>query len=122
MDTGATDAVLAVVSFDAGGFRFAVEAAQVRGMVPEGEGGAGIAVEPLLGLPPEARPPRHRLDLAGGGCVEVSGPVGLDSLPAAAIFPLPPLVAARMALAGIRAVALMPPGPVLVVDLRALLP
>lgn len=117
----AVAATLEVVSFGAAGFRCAVEAGQIRGMADDGTA-AAAAVERLLGLPPGAPAPRHRLELAGGGCVEVSGPVALDALPEASVFPLPPLVAARMALAGIRAVALLPAGAVLIVDLRAVIP
>lgn len=114
--------VLNVVGFMAGGFAFAVEARQIRAMLPAGEGGA-VMVEDLLGLPPHRPGPRYRLERAAGGPgVEVSGPVGFLAFPAGTIFPLPPLVAARLGLAGVKALALLPSGPALIIDLDEVSP
>jgi len=113
---------LDVVSFAAGGFRFAVQACQVRGMLAEGAPGA-IAAEALIGLAPPAGAPRRLLVVGGrGACVEVGEPVELEALPAASLFPLPPPVAARISLSGIKGVAVISSGIVLIVDLEAILP
>ena len=78
-------------------------------------------IEGLIGLPPSGKGRRHCLVLAAAGrCIEVSGPVGLETVDGAVIHPLPPLVAARMTLAGVRALAMAPSGPVLILDLRQL--
>ncbi len=109
-----------VVCFTASRARFAVEASQVRTMLAaDQDGGDAVPIEGLIGLPVSAGELRHRLILkAGGPCVEVSGPVSLETLAAAQIHPLPRLVAARMSLAGVRALALPPSGPVLILDVN----
>ncbi len=109
---------LAVVRFAAGGWQFAVEVSQVRAMIRETETGEScVSAESLIGLPPGSPTRRTRLVIGPEARrVEVSEPVELASLPADCLFPLPPLVAERMTLVGIRALALTPSGPVLVVD------
>ena len=112
---------LAVVRFVAGGRQFAVEAAHVRAMIPEsGPGESAISAECLIGLPPGPPARRVRLVIAADSRqVEVSEPVELASLPADSLFALPALVAKRMTLAGVRAVALTPSGAVLLVEFPA---
>lgn len=116
--------MLAVVRFAAGGWNFAVEAAQIRAMIPHagdvGDHGS-VGVESLIGLPP-AESGRRAILAVGPDArrVEVSEPVELASLPADSLFALPPLVAGRMTLAGVKGMALTPAGPVLIVDLAAI--
>jgi hypothetical protein len=100
-------ATLPVVRFSAGaGVRLAMEARQVAAMLAAPEPGTEVVtVETLLGLAPAEDGNRRWLRCAGR-CLEVSEPVALASLSAAAIHPLPPLVAARLALRGVRALAL----------------
>jgi hypothetical protein len=118
-----TPGSLEVVCFDAGGVHLAVEARQVRGMLATAEGNTDVvAVEDVIGLPRNA-PARRKWLLIGAQnrCVEVSAPVELMALPACAIYPLPPLAAARMSLTGVRAAAFLESGLVLIVDLEAAL-
>ncbi len=113
------DDALEIVSFMAGGYRFAVEACQIGRMfdiAPE----IDVAVEALLGLPPAEA--THRCWLrVGDRCVAVGTPVALRSLPVSVIYPLPELVLARLQLKGIRAVALEAGSSMLLVDLRGAL-
>ncbi len=110
---------LDVVSFTAGKHRFAVEARQVKARLPDGLPQA-VAVEGLLGLPADAGLPRSCLAIGPEGRpVAVGGPVELERLAAASIFALPPMVAARLSLKGIRGLALAAPGLLLLVDLQA---
>lgn len=115
---------LDVVSFAAGGFRFAVQAHQVRSMFAEGRPETGsVAFEDLIGLP--SGPPTQRKWLTVGGkgtCIEVGEPVALESWPVSHLFPLPWPVAARISLAGIKGLAMMPSGVILIVDLEAFSP
>lgn len=102
------DGRLELVSFQAGGFRFAVEARHVRAMHGEAPPGA-VTAEDQLGLPASDGGQRRWLRL--DGCVlGVSEPVQLLALGPADIHPLPPLVAARLwtppsSALGIRALA-----------------
>ena len=113
---------LEVVSFTAGGCRFAVEAWQVDALSHATPAGAvdTADAETLLGLPAQAVAPRRYLHCAGR-TVGVSEPVVLRSLPAKRIFALPEIVARRLRIKGARAVALDPDGATLLIDLRALL-
>ena len=112
-------AVLDVVSFFAGGFRFAVESRHVHGMLADRRADT-VTVEDLIGLPPGHPSPRKWL-LVGPArdCVEVGGPVELDALPADCLYPLPLPVVARMSLGGIKGLAMTSAGVTLVVDLAA---
>lgn len=120
---------LDVVSFMAGGCRFAVEAAQVRTQLPAGRADARpacVPVEQLMGLSgDETRNPASRRVLLmkhpdGDYAVAVSEPVELHSLDIDAIYPLPSLIAARSTLAGLCGLAMGADGATLLVDFRAL--
>jgi len=119
---------LDVVSFMAGGCRFAVEAAQVRTQLPAGQADARprpVPVEQLLGLSGEEtqNPAARRILLmkhpAGDYAVTVSEPMELHSLDIDAIYPLPSLIAARSTLAGMRGLAMGASGVTVLVDFRA---
>lgn len=108
------DGRLEVVSFVAGGFRFAVEARRIQAMLDTPAPGA-IAAETLLNLPP-AEGGRRRWLQSGRLCLEVSEPVRLASLAADHIHLLPPLLAARLTLPGARALAVDADGMMLVIE------
>lgn len=101
------EAALDVVSFVAGGCRFAVEAGLVRMQCGPDHDERARAVEALLGLPPATAGGRTLLMKRDGGdvAVRVHEPVELLRLRAGAIFPLPPLLAACNTLNGLRALA-----------------
>lgn len=115
---------LEIVSFMAGGQRFAVEAWQVRTLLPEKSTATLATAEQLLGLSGgETQESAARRILmikhqAGDYAVSVSEPVELLGLRARDIFPLPPLIAARGTLAGLRALALVAEGVTMLVDFR----
>lgn len=110
---------LAIVSFAAGACRFAVEARQIDALL-DGASPATVAVESLLGLPVDDVTARRCLRI-GNYSVAVSEPLDLRSLPVDRLFPLPELVALRIEIKGVRALALEADGARLLVDLRALL-
>lgn len=115
---------LAVVSFLAGGYRCAVEAAQVRAQLPQDPDKPALEVEQLLGLAVDlyGEIGFHSTLLIktqdGEVAVSVMDPVQLQQLPQTTIHPLPELIAARNQLTGLRALALGPQGLVLLVDLQ----
>jgi hypothetical protein len=126
--TGLPPTGLLIVRFMAGGFPFAVEATQVRGMLADVSNGETVhAAEDLIGLPAEGltktAAPRRKCLLVGdqSKIVTVSEPVALETLPAELLFPLPAPVTARLSLVGIKALATCGDKAVLIVDLRALL-
>jgi hypothetical protein len=127
MDTSLPDA-LEVVSFMAGGYRFAVEAGQVRTQLSAKHTDAAPTAEQLLGLSggeTQNHSSRRTLVMkhpAGDYAVTVSGPVELLGLRLDAIHPLPPLIAARNMLAGIRGLAIGTEGVTILVDFRAARP
>ena len=115
----AQDETLAIVSFAAGAHRFAVEARQV-GALLEDAATATVAIETLLGVPQVGA--AHRRGLRVGECrVAVGEPVELRALPIDRLHSLPELVAHRIGIAGVRALALEPSGALLLLDLLALL-
>ncbi|MBF0562371.1 MAG: hypothetical protein HQL37_10190 [Alphaproteobacteria bacterium] len=123
---GGAGMTLAVVRFTAGGTRFAAEARHVRFIhdIPFFSDGAGILrIESLLG-PLASNPVRRRglvVETATGETVvSVCEPVFLDTLDAKTIFPMPPLIAARLSLKGVRALAMDESGLILLVDLPLL--
>ena len=122
--SGSYPCTLEVVSFMAGGHRFAVEAAQVRTQLPSGQAGDLLTAEQLLGLPDEEAQTSRRVLLmkhpAGDYSVMVSEPVELHAVGINAIYPLPTLIAARSKLAGIRGLAMGAEGVTVLVDFRAL--
>lgn len=109
---------LAIVSFGAGAYRFAVEAQQIEALL-DADAPATLAIETLLGVPQVDE--AHRRCLCVGQCrVTVSEPVDLRALPIDRLHPLPELVARRIGIAGVRALALEADDALLLVDLRAL--
>ena len=117
--TGESPETLEVVSFSVGACRFAVEARLVDALSHAANAGA-VDVETLLGLPLQSTGLRRCLYSAGRE-LRVSEPLALRALPVELIFALPELVARRMRLTGVCAVALEPDGATLLVDLPALL-
>ena len=116
-------ATLDVVLFSAGGWRAGFEARRVRAARLAPAGSVDKGIEAQLGFSPDAPGPsasasaplRQRLRLKGAdddakGDTEmlVDGPVDLVCLPVTAIHSLPPLLAARTRLHGLRALALVP--------------
>lgn len=109
--SGASEhATLDVVLFSAGEWRAGFEARLVRSSRPAAADASGEEIETLLGLAPCATAlPRQSLLLKqaqGARELLVGAPVELASLPASRIHPLPPLLAARCKLHGLRALAL----------------
>ncbi|MFI3118531.1 MAG: hypothetical protein QX203_00955 [Methylococcaceae bacterium] len=119
---------LEVVSFMAGGYRFAVEAAQVRTQLCADQADTVAMVERLLGLSceePQNTASRRILLIKHATedyAVSVSNPVELHCLEIDTIYPLPALIVARTTLTGIRGLALGPEGVTLLVDFRRMLP
>ena len=109
---------LAIVSFTAGAYRFSVEAQQIDALLDDTPA-ATVAIEALLGLPLTEAAQRRCLRV-GEDLVGVSEPVELRSLPADHFYPLPELVARRIQIKGVRALALEE-NAALLLDLRALL-
>lgn len=115
---------LDVVSFMAGGCRFAVEASQVRTQLSAENAATVPTAEQLLGLSAgdaKSRGSRRILVMKrrdGEYAMSVSDPVELLKLRVDAIHPLPPLIAARSSLAGIRGLALGAEGVTMLVDFR----
>lgn len=115
---------LAVVSFLAGGYRCAVDAAQVRAQLPQDPDKPALPVEQLLGLEADLYGELgfHSTLLIKTGddevAVRVMDPVQLHELAQAAIHPLPGLIGACNQLTGLCALALVPQGLVLLVDLQ----
>lgn len=114
---------LEVVSFMAGGYRFAVEAGQVRTQLSAPHSTEVPAAEQLLGLSAGATHGSRRILVikhpAGDYPVTVSEPVELLGLRIDEIYPLPPLVAARNTLVGLRGLSIGTEGVMLLVDFRA---
>ena len=120
------DAALELVFFSAGGNLLGVEACQVRGsgMMPE----TPLAtIESLLALSAAGASGviRKRLSIKGEEYrdreISVESPVELVRINAASIFPLPPLLAARSTLPGLRAFAFFDSRVVPLIDLGSLL-
>ena len=103
--------MLAVVLFSAGGWRVGIEARQVRSSRPASESGQSGELAAALGLPAVAGSPLNRQFLTlkrpeQDKEILVDAPVDLLKLPVATIHPLPPLLAARTRLRGLRALAI----------------
>lgn len=112
-DSGAINETLDLVLFSAGGWRVGLEARWVGASRLAPAQATGCKMETLLGVASTASTtptaPRQYLQLkrlGGSQDVLVGSPVELVSLPASAIHPLPPLLAARTRLRGLRAIAL----------------
>jgi hypothetical protein len=114
MSAEAIPTVLDVVVFSASGWHIGFEAAAVRGARPViAPPENAVAIETLLGLPAGSAPTglAQWLDIkcpqpSQNREILVGGPVELLTLPVSAIHPLPPLLAARNRLHGLRALAL----------------
>lgn len=111
-----------MVRFAAGGHAFAVEAGHVRAMLTHAPERARQA-EDLLGLMPLPGPRRWLVMETGGiaSCVEVAEPVRLQVIDAQDIHLPPPLLAARLTLPALLAIAFDHGVAVLVLDPPALL-
>ena len=107
------------VIFCVNGWRVAFEARQIRSSSIAQEAHLCKDIEALLGFSPAGSKtsptPRQCLRIKGAEDNPedekeflVNGPVDLVCLPVAAIYPLPPLLAARTRLHGLRALALEP--------------
>lgn len=100
-----------LVFFSAGGLMLAVESVKVRDL-GEVAGSQAPSMATLLRLPKptdRATPPREWLlrlvHPDGTLTVRVDEPVTQDRLPATALYPLPPLLEARLTLTGVCALA-----------------
>lgn len=111
-------ATLDVVSFVAGGFRFAVEANTICSMSSSSAGETMVQAEELIGIPLQPRTRRRWLSTRQGHALEVSEPVELRRLGAAQIFALPEMAATRITLKKVRAIALDKDGIILLLDLE----
>lgn len=116
-------AALAAVGLRVGALALAFEARGVRALHRQPPGPRSVDIEPLLGLAVPATGPRQWLSLHGapGLALAVPAPVELISIPAAAIRPLPALLAASCGLPGLRALAQDDPAraPLLLLELSA---
>lgn len=106
---------LALVRFRAAGYDFALPAARVQALTVDDDP-AAPDLTAVLGLPLRAGPGGVRrlltvVSAASGGLlrVRVEEPVTRLELPAAALQPVPVLLAARLRLPALRALALSPP-------------
>lgn len=105
------DDALELVFFSAGGLTLAVESVKVQDL-REAAGSDAPTMADLLGLPPPANraviAQQRLLRLirpAGMLTLRVDEPVMQDRLSATALYPLPPLVQARLTLPGVQALA-----------------
>lgn len=113
---------LEMVVFRAAGHRCAIEARLVRGSrLPSSdrETATIASIESRLGLEDPSEKPRLILELRTppGTSVAVRSEVEVRRLPHAILHPLPPLVAARTRLLGLKGLALEPDGLTLLVGL-----
>ena len=119
VDAQAIHETLAIVLFSVDGWRVGVEARQVCGSRPAQTGALSGELAAALGLPAltSGAVDRQYLSLRRWAQdkeikeikeILVDAPVDLVSLPVAAIHPLPPLLAARTSLRGLRALAIRP--------------
>ena len=116
VDAQAIHETLAVVLFSVGDWRVGIEACQVCGSRPAQTGALSSELAAALGLPAltSGAVDRQYLSLRRWAQdkeikeILVDAPVDLVSLPVAAIHTLPPLLAARTSLRGLRALAIRP--------------
>lgn len=99
---------VSMVLFWLGEWRVGVEASQVRGVRPGATSLATLHPKPVNQRPLVGQPLALLfLDESGQEQeLPITGPVELVTLPVHAIHPLPPLLAARMGLPGLRALTL----------------
>lgn len=112
-DDAVIQETLDLVLFSAGGWRVGLEARWVCASRHAPAQATGCEIESLLGFasaghmtPAASRQYLQLKRVDGSKDILVGSPVELVSLPASAIHPLPPLLAARTGLCGLRAIAL----------------
>jgi len=121
-DSSPLHETLQVVSFMAGGYRFAVEAAWVRAQRLATEADAAINVEKLLGLPEDkiSDSATWRILIIKQAItdypIRVTEPVTLCYLSLSELHPLPDMLAARNTLNGIRALSTENEGVTVLID------
>jgi hypothetical protein len=112
------DLEVVVVTIGAG--RFGLEMSRVATLHPRLDADAALpSFEGLVGVAVSDAGPRRCLVLKAGGerlAVGVDGDVSIVRLPAGAIHPVPPLLAARTALRGLKALAVDPQGVIAIID------
>lgn len=117
---------LQVVSFMAGGYRFAVEASWVRTQLSATEADAAINVEALLGLHEREDSENKRILVIRHPTADypilVSDPVTLCELSLNDLHPLPDMLAVRCTLNGIRALSTDSEGITILIDFNAINP
>lgn len=114
---------LDIVTFRCGDWRVGGDAQQVRASRPAKAGDEALAdLGGILGLPSGLTVAQVLTikTAAGDREIRVSGPVELRTVGAKNVYPLPPLLSARTALAGLRALVLEDGALTLLVDLRTL--
>jgi hypothetical protein len=112
-DCAVIEETLDLVLFSAGGWRVGLEARWVCASRHAPAQTTGCEIEAFLGFasaghitPAASRQYLQLKRVDGSKDILVGSPVELFSLPASAIHPLPPLLAARTGLRGLRAIAL----------------
>jgi len=115
---------LDVVLFGFGACRLGVEARQIRASRPVLTTEGHVAIETLLGLPVPSPTRPHLLTVKQADRdrdLLIGTPVEMVGLAVETIHPLPPLLAARTQLRGLRALAVAEGRVTLLFDLAALL-
>ena len=109
-----------VVVVTTGAGRFGLEMSRVAALHPAQEDAVDLpSFEGLVGVATSGASPRRCLVLKAGGKgldVGVDGDVSIARLPACSIHPVPPLLAARTALRGLKALGVDPHGVIAIVD------
>ncbi len=125
-DTPPFQQTLPVVSFMAGGCRFAVEASWVRSQQAATKNDTAIRAEQLLGLAAGQDSENRRVlvirHAPADYSILVSEPVTLSDLSLNELHPLPDLLAARCMLNGVRALATANGGVTVLIDMGAIDP
>lgn len=119
-----SDAALDVVLFGFGACRLGVEARQIRASRPAPATEGHVAIETLLGLPVPSPSRPHLLTVKQPDRdrdLLIATPVEMVGLPVDTIHPLPPLLAARTQLHGLRALAVAEGRVTLLFDLAGLI-
>lgn len=116
---------LDVVAFMLGNQRFAIEATQVRTLLPQQSDISAQPLEHLIRLPKVTIPQTAQYNLllkhpAGDYAVTVSAPVTLLSLDSSAIQPLPPLIAACSNIPSMRALAIIQDELIMLLDINTI--
>jgi hypothetical protein len=118
--TGDDGQGLEVVMVTIGAGRFGLEMSRVATLHPVLDGTAVLpSFEGLVGVAVSDASPRRCLVLKAGGerlAIGVDGEVSIARLPTRSIHPVPPLLAARTALRGLKALAVDPQGVIAIID------